>query len=100
MHEQLEAADGPQVKDAPQPRATHQPVSRWAKLGTVLMVGSLPIWPLLLAVPLLPLSIAARGAIGTGMVILAEIMFWGGAALAGPEAARRVRSWWRRPRSN
>ena len=64
------------------------------------MVSSLPLWPLLLVVPFFPMSIAARGAVGTGIVVLAEIMFWGGAALAGPEAARRVRSWWRRPRSN
>jgi hypothetical protein len=87
------------VNDTTQPAAINRPVSVWAKLGTVLMISSLPIWPLLLLVPFLPLSVAARGAVGTGMVILAEVMFWGGAALAGPEAARRVRSWWRRPRS-
>lgn len=82
------------------PAATRRPISRWAKLGTILMVSSLPLWPLLLVVPFVPISIAARGAVGTGIVVLAEIMFWGGAALAGPEAARRVRSWWRRPRGN
>ncbi len=82
-----------------QPAATRTPISAWARLGVILMVSSLPIWPLLLVVPFLPLGIAARGAVATGMVVLAEIMFWGGAALAGPEAARRVQSWWRRPRS-
>ena len=87
------------MSDASLPIATHRPASRWARLGVVLMISSLPIWPLLLAVPFLPLGIAARGAVGTGMVVLAEIMFWGGAALAGPEAARRVRTWWRRPRN-
>ena len=82
---------------APAPAPTRGPLGRWARLGTILMVSSLPIWPLLLLVPFLPLGIAARGAVGTGMVVLAEILFWGGAALAGPEAVRRVRSWWRRP---
>ena len=86
------------MTDASSPTTPRRPIGRWAKLGTLLMVGSLPLWPILLAVPFLPLSIAARGAVGTGIVVLAEIMFWGGAALAGPEAARRIRSWWRRPR--
>ena len=80
------------------PTPARRPIGRWARLGTILMVSSLPIWPLLLLVPFLPLGLAAQGAVATGMVVLAEIMFWGGAALAGPEAARRVRSWWRRPR--
>lgn len=92
--------DAPRVNDTSKPPPARNPISRWARLGTILMVSSLPLWPLLLVVPFFPMSIAARGAVGTGIVILAEIMFWGGAALAGPEAARRVRSWWRRPRSN
>ena len=82
----------------PPPAAADRPAGRWARLGVLLMAGSLPLWPILLLVPFLPLGIAARGAVGTGIVVLAEIMFWGGAALAGPAAARRVRSWWRRPR--
>lgn len=69
---------------------------RWARVGVVLMVSSLPLWPALLAVPFLPLSLAGQGAVATGIVVVAEVAFWGGAALAGPEAARRMRSWWRR----
>ncbi len=87
------------MTDTPRRAAARRPVGRWARIGTLLMVGSLPLWPILMVVPFLPLGIAARGAAGTGIVVLAEIMFWGGATLAGPEAARRVRSWWRRPRS-
>ena len=86
------------MTDAPQHAAPRRPISRWAKVGTVLMIASLPLWPILLVVPFLPLGIAARGAAGTVIVVLAEIMFWGGAALTGPETARRIRSWWRRPR--
>ena len=69
---------------------------RWARVGVVLMASSLPLWPALLAVPFLPLSLAAQGGVATGIVVVAEVAFWGGAALAGPEAARRMRSWWRR----
>ena len=63
------------------------------------MVGSLPLWLGLLGVPFLPLSVAARGVVATSIVIIAEVAFWGGAVLAGPEAARRMRSWWRRSAS-
>ena len=69
---------------------------RWARIGVVLMVSSLPLWPTLLAIPFLPLSLAMQGAVATGIIVVAEVAFWGGAALAGPAAARRVRSWWRR----
>ena len=87
------------MTDAPPANTSPRPTSRWAIAGTMLMAGSLPLWPILLAIPFLPLSVAARGGVATGIVVLAEIMFWGGAALAGPEASRRVRNWWRRPRS-
>jgi hypothetical protein len=31
---------------------------------------------------------------------LAEVAFWAGAFLAGPEAVKRIRSWWRRVASD
>ncbi|MCY3843110.1 MAG: transporter suffix domain-containing protein [Acidobacteria bacterium] len=77
-------------------RAARPADGRWARVGVILMASSLPLWPALLGVPFLPLSLAAQGAVATGIVIVAEVAFWGGAALAGPEAARRMRSWWRR----
>ena len=77
--------------DAPRGRT-----ARSARVGVILMGASLPLWPALLAVPFLPLSLAEQGAVATGIIVVAEVAFWGGAALAGPEAARRMRSWWRR----
>lgn len=71
----------------------------WAFVGVVLMSWSLLLWVSLLGVPFLPMSVATRGTVATGVIVVAEVAFWGGAALAGPEAARRMRSWWRRPRS-
>jgi hypothetical protein len=64
----------------------------------ILMGASLPLWPLLLGVPFLPLGVAGRGTVATALIVVAEVMFWAGAALAGPEAARRMRTWWRRPK--
>lgn len=63
------------------------------------MVGSLPVWPGLLGVPFLPLSVASRGLVATGLVVLAEVAFWGGACLAGPDAVKRIRAWWSREAS-
>lgn len=63
------------------------------------MLGSLPIWPLLLVVPFLPMSLEAQAITATTMIVVAEIAFWLGAVLAGPEAAKRVRSKWRSRKS-
>ena len=86
----------PTVTTGPPPDAAPAPANRWARVGVILMASSLPLWVVLLGVPFLPLSVAARGVVATGIIVVAEVAFWGGAALAGPEAARRMRSWWRR----
>ena len=70
----------------------------WVFVGVGLMGGSLLLWVSLLGVPFLPLSVATRGTVATVVIVVAEVAFWGGAALAGPEAVRRMRSRWRRPR--
>lgn len=63
------------------------------------MVSSLPLWPALLLVPFLSIERATKVLVATAIVIVAEILFWLGAALAGPAATRRMRSWWRRKRN-
>ncbi len=73
-----------------------RPRSRWAFVGVVLMSWSLLLWVSLLGVPFLPLSVVARGTVATGVIVVAEVAFWSGAVMAGPAAARRMRSWWRR----
>ena len=86
----------PVAPERPADRAARP--SRWAVVGVILMSASLGLWILLPGVPFLPLSVAARGAVATALIVVAEVIFWGGAAMAGPEAARRMRSWWRRPK--
>ena len=73
-----------------------RPRRRWAFAGVILMSWSLVLWVSLLGEPFLPLSLAARGTVATGVVVVAEVAFWCGAVMAGPEATRRMRSWWRR----
>ena len=72
--------------------ANTRPIT-WTRAGVVLLVVSALLWVLLPVVPFLPLSTGAKAAAGGGLVVAAEIAFWAGAALAGPEAVRRARSW-------
>jgi hypothetical protein len=70
--------------------------NRWVSAGVVLMSLSLLLWVCLLGIPFLPLSVAGRGTVPTVLIVTAEVVFWVGAAIAGPAATRRIRSWWRR----
>ena len=46
---------------------------------------------LLLVLPFLPLSLTERAIGAAGLVVMAEVMFWVGAVLAGHEVVRRFR---------
>ena len=65
--------------------------SRITKLGILLAIASVVPWLLLLVLPFLPFSLAERAILAAGLLVLAEVMFWVGAALAGPEVVRRFR---------
>ena len=66
-----------------------------SKVGVGLLGLSLALWVPLPAVPFLALSSGAKAALAGGLIAAAEIAFWVGAILAGPEAASRTRSWLR-----
>ena len=66
------------------------------RIGVVLMVGSLPLWLVLPILPFVGISTAAKAMAATAVVVIAELMFWGGAVLTGPAAVRRLKGWWRR----
>jgi len=63
------------------------------RVGLVLMVSSLPLWLVLPVLPFLPLTLEMKAAVAGGVVVVAEVMFWAGAVLAGPTVVRRLRSW-------
>ena len=69
--------------------------SVWPKAGVGLLGLSLALWVPVPVVPFLPMSSGAKAALAGGLIAGAEIAFWVGAILAGPEAARRMRSWLR-----
>ncbi len=70
-----------------------------ATAGVILLGLSLALWVPLPAVPFLPMGSAGKVALAGTLVVAAEVAFWLGAALAGPEAARRMRFWWRSRRN-
>lgn len=65
--------------------------SRVTKLGIVLAIGSVIPWLLLLVLPFLPGSLTEQAIAGAGLLVLAEVMFWVGAVLAGHEVVGRGR---------
>jgi len=75
-----------------------------ARVGVASIVLSLVLWLGLLAVPFLALPAAQKAAWAGGIVVVAEVLFWVGALLAGKELAQRLRStfnpmhWWQRSR--
>ncbi len=74
--------------------------SRVTVIGVVLMGVSAVLWVALLVIPFLPIHVGAKAAVAGSQIVVAEVAFWLGAALAGPEATRRMRSWWRSSRTN
>ena len=73
--------------------------SKVVVIGIVLMGLSAALWVALLIIPFLPIPVGVKALIAGSQVIVAEVTFWLGAALAGPDTARRMRSWWRVSRS-
>lgn len=71
---------------------------RVAVVGVVLMGLSLALWVVLPIVPFLPIDVGMKATVAGSQIVVAEVAFWLGAALAGPEAARRMKSWWRSSR--
>ena len=65
----------------------------WTRAGVGLLGISVLLWVPLPVLPFLSMSGAQKAGLGGGFVVAAEIAFWVGAALAGPEAAKRTRSW-------
>ena len=66
-----------------------------ARIGVFLMGLSLALWVALPVVPFLPIQVGIKATVAGSQVVVAEVAFWVGAVLAGPEAARRMKSWWR-----
>jgi hypothetical protein len=70
----------------PRPRLT-----RIAKIGLGLALGSVLPWLMLPVLPFLPLPATQKAMGAGGLLVLAEVMFWVGALLAGPAIVQQYR---------
>ncbi|MBW4581074.1 MAG: transporter suffix domain-containing protein [Tildeniella nuda ZEHNDER 1965/U140] len=63
------------------------------QFGFFLIVFSCLMWLAIVAIPLMPVTLAQKAVLVPGLLILGEIFFWIGALLAGKEVAQRYRHW-------
>lgn len=75
---------------SPRPK---RPLARW---GVGLMLFSGILFALLPAIPFLPMGTGAKFVAGGVVYGAVQLTWWGGAALAGPEAVRKMKGWFRR----
>jgi VIT1/CCC1 family predicted Fe2+/Mn2+ transporter len=90
-------SDSSPVQTRTQTTAPGQPQTRRVlpRIGWGLLISSVVLWFAIPVLPFLPISGGQQLAAAAAILIVAEVLFWVGAAIAGPEAVRRVRSWWR-----
>lgn len=63
------------------------------KVGIGMIIVSLVFWIFPIIIPFISFSIGMKTTIITSAIIIAEILFWTGAVLAGKEAAVKIRGY-------
>jgi hypothetical protein len=72
------------------------------QLGLTLIIISCVLWGAVLFVPMLALSLAHKGLVSTGLILISEVIFWLGILISGKELAHRYRQnlnpyhWWQK----
>ena len=90
-----DAAESPLRGSRSAPRVAGASPERWTRTGVFLIAISFVLWAPLPAVPLLPLSTPVRAGVGGGMLLGAEVAFWLGVVISGPQALQKLREGWR-----
>lgn len=72
----------------------------WFRVGLVAIALSFVPWLMIAAAPLFGLSLGASAGLVTGLLVVAEVLFWAGLTLAGKDTWQTVkaRGWRRAPR--
>ncbi|MDT7578856.1 MAG: hypothetical protein QOK35_116 [Pseudonocardiales bacterium] len=72
----------------------------WFRVGLVAIALAFVPWVMIAAAPLLGLPLGAIAGLVTGLLVVAEVLFWAGLALAGKDTWQTVkaRGWRRAPR--
>lgn len=63
------------------------------KLGTILIIVSIPVFLALLAIPFLEVESATKVKLTTITIIVAEVLFWSGGLLLGKELFTKYKSY-------
>lgn len=63
------------------------------RLGLILIIGSIPFFLFLLFIPFFDIENKEKIALSTTILIIAEIMFWGGGFLLGKELFKKYKSY-------
>ena len=85
------------VENEPQPGADRPAPSLLLKVGVLMMLGSLIPWIALPIAAWLAPTAGSKAAWSAGLFIAAEVLFWGGALLAGRDVWQTVKAaGWRR----
>ena len=80
--------------DASTPNQRPKQLRLW--IGVSLIILSGVFWFSLFAVPFLPLSLAQKTTIGIFLFAGVQAAWWIGAAFVGPQAIKKLLSWFRR----
>ena len=72
----------------------------WFRVGLAAIALSFVPWLMIAAAPLFGLSLGASAGLVTGLLVVAEVLFWTGLTLAGKDTwqAVKARGWRRAPR--
>ena len=71
-----------------------------ARLGLIVMLISVPLFLFLPAIPFLPFNSQIKTGVGVGVFIAAEVLFYGGAAMAGKDVVQRIYARFRPKKNN
>ena len=64
-----------------------------ARIGIVLILLSGLLWFSLFAIPFLPLTVVQKATLAGGVFVGVQVAWWSGAAMAGPQAVAKLKSW-------
>jgi len=68
------------------------------RLGLVLIALSGVFWFSLFAIPFTPLTVGQKALLGGAVFLSVQILWWSGAALAGPQTVQAITAWFRKSR--
>lgn len=92
-------SESPNEPEGDGPSAEPSSVSRLSRFGVALILLSGVLWFSLFAIPFLPLTVGQKAALAGADFVAVQIVWWIGAALAGPKFVAKLKSWFKRKKT-